>query len=223
MPLLVFEDIWKSYQVGPTVLDVLKGISITVEKGELLAIVGPSGCGKSTLMNIIGLLDKPSSGNYHIEGEKIGYDDDRILSSIRNKNIGFVFQQYYLLPRLNALDNVGLPLAYRNVPKTEIADRSMEYLKRVEMQDRAHHKPDEMSGGQQQRVAIARALVGKPTLILADEPTGALDSSTGQDIMNLFTKVNEEEGVTVIIITHDQKIAAQCRRSLKMMDGRICE
>ncbi len=223
MPLLVFEDIWKSYQVGPTVLDVLKGISITVEKGELLAIVGPSGCGKSTLMNIIGLLDKPSSGSYHIEGEKIGYDDDRILSSIRNKNIGFVFQQYYLLPRLNALDNVGLPLAYRNVPKTEIADRSMEYLKRVEMQDRAYHKPDEMSGGQQQRVAIARALVGKPTLILADEPTGALDSSTGQDIMNLFTKINEEEGVTVIIITHDLKIAAQCRRSLKMIDGRICE
>ncbi len=221
--MLVFEDIWKSYQVGPTVLDVLKGISITVEKGELLAIVGPSGCGKSTLMNIIGLLDKPSSGSYHIEGEKIGYDDDRILSSIRNKNIGFVFQQYYLLPRLNALDNVGLPLAYRNVPKTEIADRSMEYLKRVEMQDRAYHKPDEMSGGQQQRVAIARALVGKPTLILADEPTGALDSSTGQDIMNLFTKINEEEGVTVIIITHDLKIAAQCRRSLKMIDGRICE
>jgi len=221
--LLVFEDIWKSYQVGPTVLDVLKGISITVEKGELLAIVGPSGCGKSTLMNIIGLLDKPSSGNYFIEGEKVSYDDDRVLSSIRNKNIGFVFQQYYLLPRLSALDNVGLPLAYRNVPKTEIAARSMEYLKRVEMQDRAHHKPDEMSGGQQQRVAIARALVGKPTLILADEPTGALDSSTGQDIMNLFTKVNEEEGVTVIIITHDLKIAAQCRRSLKMMDGRICE
>ncbi len=221
--MLVFEDIWKSYQVGPTVLDVLKGISITVEKGELLAIVGPSGCGKSTLMNIIGLLDKPSSGNYFIEGEKVSYDDDRVLSSIRNKNIGFVFQQYYLLPRLSALDNVGLPLAYRNVPKTEIAARSMEYLKRVEMQDRAHHKPDEMSGGQQQRVAIARALVGKPTLILADEPTGALDSSTGQDIMNLFTKVNEEEGVTVIIITHDLKIAAQCRRSLKMMDGRICE
>ena len=221
--MLVFEDIYKSYQVGPTALDVLKGISITVEKGELLAIVGPSGCGKSTLMNIIGLLDKPSAGNYYIEGEKVGYDDDRILSSIRNKNIGFVFQQYYLLPRLNALDNVGLPLSYRNVPKTEIADRARDYLTRVEMQDRAHHKPDEMSGGQQQRVAIARALVGKPTLILADEPTGALDSSTGQDIMNLFKKVNEEEGVTVIIITHDQKIAAQCRRSLKMIDGRICD
>lgn len=221
--MLVFEDIYKSYQVGPTSLDVLKGISITVEKGELLAIVGPSGCGKSTLMNIIGLLDKPSAGSYYIEGEKVGYDDDRVLSSIRNKKIGFVFQMYYLLPRLNALDNVGLPLAYRNMPKAQIADMSMEYLKRVEMQDRAHHKPDEMSGGQQQRVAIARALVGKPSLILADEPTGALDSSTGQDIMNLFTKVNEEEGVTVIIITHDQKIAAQCRRNIKMIDGRICE
>ncbi len=221
--MLVFEDIYKSYQVGPTVLDVLKGISITVKKGELLAIVGPSGCGKSTLMNIIGLLDKPSSGNYSIDGSKVSYDDDRVLSSIRNKNIGFVFQQYYLLPRLNALDNVGLPLAYRNEPKAEIALKAMDYLTRVEMQDRAHHKPDEMSGGQQQRVAIARALVGKPTLILADEPTGALDSSTGQDIMNLFKKVNEDEGVTVIIITHDNKIAAQCRRSLKMMDGRICE
>jgi putative ABC transport system ATP-binding protein len=221
--LLVLEDIYKTYQVGPTQLDVLKGISMTVEKGELLAIVGPSGCGKSTLMNIIGLLDKPSAGTYHIEGDAVSFDDDRVLSTIRNRKIGFVFQMYYLLPRLNAIDNVGLPLIYRNVAKPEITNMAKDYLKRVEMHDRAHHKPDEMSGGQQQRVAIARALVGKPAIILADEPTGALDSGTGQDIMNLFKKMNEEEGVTVIIITHDPKIAAQCRRSIRMIDGKICE
>jgi len=214
-------DIRKSYQVGPTAVDVLKGISLTVEKGELLSIIGPSGSGKSTLMNILGLLEQPSAGTYSVEDTRITYDDDRTLSSLRNKMIGFVFQQYNLLPRLTAVDNVGLPLIYRGISEKEITERSMEYIKKVEMQERFHHKPTELSGGQQQRIAIARALVGNPALILADEPTGALDTHTGQDIMSLFKRLNEEEGITIVVITHDPKIAAQCRRKVELRDGII--
>ncbi len=214
-------DIRKSYRVGPTAVDVLKGISLTVEKGELLSIIGPSGSGKSTLMNILGLLEQPSAGTYSVEDTRITYDDDRTLSSLRNKMIGFVFQQYNLLPRLTAVDNVGLPLIYRGISEKEIAERSMEYIKKVEMQERFRHKPTELSGGQQQRIAIARALVGNPALILADEPTGALDTHTGQEIMNLFKRLNEEEGITIVVITHDPKIAAQCRRKVELRDGII--
>jgi putative ABC transport system ATP-binding protein len=219
--VLQLVDICKSYQVGPTELKVLRGISVTVEKGELLSIIGPSGSGKSTLMNIIGLLEQPTSGSYFIDGMKVSYDDDRVLSDIRNKTIGFVFQQYHLLPRLNALDNVGIPLVYRGTGEKEIREKSMEFLKKVEVEDRAHHKPNELSGGQQQRVAIARALVGRPSIVLADEPTGALDSNTSQDIMNLFKRLNKEEGITIIVITHDPKIARQCERVVEIRDGMI--
>jgi len=219
--LLHLVDIHKSYRIGPTAVDVLRGITLTVEKAELLSIIGPSGSGKSTLMGIIGLLDQPTAGSYLIKGNKIIYDDDRSLSTMRNKMIGFVFQQYHLLPRFTAIENVGLPLIYRGLNDKEIREKSIEYLKKVEMEDRAHHKPKELSGGQQQRVAIARALVGNPSIVLADEPTGALDSHTGQEIMNLFKKLNEEEGITIIVITHDPKIAIQCKRKVELRDGVI--
>ncbi len=221
--MLALENIKKTYRVGPTELEVLKNISLTINEGELISIIGPSGCGKSTLMNILGLLDKPTAGTYHINNEQITYEDDRVLSTLRNQQIGFIFQMYYLLPRLNAMENVSLPLLYRRVQRVEAKNLAMDCLKKVDMDQRAHHRPDEMSGGQQQRVSIARALIGKPAILLADEPTGALDTHTGQEIMNLFKKMNEEEKITIVIITHDPNIAAQCRRSIKLIDGRICE
>jgi putative ABC transport system ATP-binding protein len=219
--VLQLTNIFKSYQVGPTELKVLRGISLTVEKGELVSIIGASGSGKSTLMNIIGLLEQPTSGSYSFDGARVTYDDDRVLSDIRNKTIGFVFQQYHLLPRLTALENVGIPLVYRGTQEKEIKERSMEFLKKVEMDQRARHKPNELSGGQQQRVAIARALVGNPSVVLADEPTGALDSTTSQDIMDLFKRLNKEEGITIVVITHDPKIADQCPRKVEIRDGLI--
>jgi putative ABC transport system ATP-binding protein len=211
----------KSYTIGPTELRVLADISLEVGKGELLSIIGPSGSGKSTLMNIIGLLDRPTSGAYFMGEKKITYEDDREISRIRNETIGFVFQQYQLLSRLSALENVGIPLLYRGMGRTEIRERSLEYLKKVGMDDRAGYHPNELSGGQQQRVAIARALVGNPGIILADEPTGALDSRTGQEIMDLFKQLNAEEGMTVVVVTHDPRIAAQCNRQVELRDGRI--
>ncbi len=219
MSMLRTVNIHKTYPVGPTEVNVLKGISLEVEKGEFLSVVGASGSGKSTLMHILGLLEQPTSGEYYFEDTRIRYEDDRELSILRNRKIGFVFQQYCLLQRLTALDNVGIPLIYRGMGRPEIREHSMAYLQKVEVADRAHHRPNEMSGGQQQRVAIARALVGNPALILADEPTGALDSRTGQEIMDLFRKLNEEEGITIIVITHDPKIAAQCRRRIEITDG----
>ena len=221
--MLKIIDIHKTYKVGPIEVKVLKGISMTVEKGELLAIIGASGSGKSTLMNMMGLLEQPTSGFYFIDEAKITYDNDRELSSIRNRKIGFVFQSYHLLPRLTARENVGIPLIYRGTGDKEIKAKALEYLRKVEMEDRAHHKPTELSGGQQQRVAIARALVGRPSILLADEPTGALDSRTGQDIMNLFKKLNEEEDITIIVITHDPKIALQCKRKVELKDGMIID
>ncbi len=218
--MLSLVDIRKTYRLGPMDIDVLKGITMTVEKGELLTVIGPSGCGKSTLMHIMGLLEQPSAGAYFIEGTKISYDNDTEISRIRNLKIGFVFQAYHLLPRLTALENVGIPLAYRGVADEEIKARSMEYLKKVEMDGRAHHKPNELSGGQNQRVAIARALAGRPSIVLADEPTGALDSRTGREIMGLFKRLNEE-GMTIVVITHDPKIAAQCNRKVELKDGVI--
>ncbi|SJZ98449.1 putative ABC transport system ATP-binding protein [Trichlorobacter thiogenes] len=219
--MLTLRDIRKSYRIGPTEVDVLKGVSLEIQQGELVSIMGQSGCGKSTLMNIIGLLDRPTSGSFMLDGAEVSYSDDDALSEIRNQRIGFVFQQYFLLSRLTALENVALPLVYRGDTGTNSHDRCMELLKRVGMDDRANHRPNELSGGQQQRVAIARALVGNPSLILADEPTGALDTNVGGEIMELFKTLNAEEGITVVIITHDPGIARQCKRVAVMKDGVI--
>lgn len=214
-------DIRKSYRIGPTEVEVLKGINLQIQQGELVSIMGPSGCGKSTLMNIIGLLDRPTSGSFMLDNAEVSYTNDDALSEIRNQRIGFVFQQYFLLSRLTALENVALPLVYRGDTGQNSHDRCMNLLKRVGMDDRAHHRPNELSGGQQQRVAIARALVGNPSLILADEPTGALDTQVGSEIMELFKTLNAEEGITVVIITHDPGIARQCKRVAVMKDGVI--
>lgn len=217
--MLSLYSIRKSYHIGPIEMEVLKGVSLEVEQGELLSIMGASGCGKSTLMHIIGLLDRPSSGRYILNGKEVTYDDDDLLSGIRNKNIGFVFQQYQLLSRMTALENVALPLLYRGERIQPGA--GLTFLERVGMGERAGHRPSELSGGQQQRVAIARALATRPALILADEPTGALDTLVGQEIMDLFKQLNTEEGITIIIITHDPNIARQCRRTVTMRDGVI--
>jgi len=194
-----------------------------VAAGELLAIVGQSGCGKSTLMNILGFLDTPSSGNYHFDGKPSANLTDQELSTIRNERIGFCFQQFNLLPKLTALDNVCLPLIYRGTPKSERIERAKALLDRVGMADRMDHRPFELSGGQQQRVAIARALVGEPALILADEPTGALDTAVSESIMELFIQLNTERSITTIIITHDPDLAQQCRRQVHMKDGLLEE
>ncbi len=221
--MLSLIDIRKSYRIGPTEVNVLKGVTLDVKQGELISIMGPSGCGKSTLMNIIGLLDRPSSGSFILDGAEVSYTNDDSLSEIRNRRIGFVFQQYFLLSRMTALENVALPLVYRGNTDHNSVDRCMELLKRVGMGERASHRPSELSGGQQQRVAIARALVGSPSLILADEPTGALDTQVGGEIMELFKVLNAEEGLTVVIITHDPGIARQCKRIAVMKDGVIVE
>ncbi len=219
--MLDIVDIRKSYRIGPTEVNVLKGINLSVERGELLAIIGPSGSGKSTLMHMLGLLEKPDTGTYHIDGARVLYDDDRVLSTLRNRKIGFVFQQYHLLPKLTALENVGVPLTYRGMSMVEIKKKSLEFLTKVDIHERANHRPSEMSGGQQQRVAIARALVGSPSIILADEPTGALDVKTGEEIMELFQRLNRDEGITIVIITHNPELAKQCGRSVKIIDGMI--
>lgn len=219
--MLSLRDIRKSFRIGPTDINVLKGVSLDIAQGELVSIMGQSGCGKSTLMNIIGLLDRPTSGSFVLDNAEVSYDNDDALSDIRNRRIGFVFQQYFLLSRLTALENVELPMVYRGELDQTVRNRAMELLKRVGMDDRAHHRPNELSGGQQQRVAIARALIGRPSIILADEPTGALDTQVGSEIMELFSSLNAEEGITVIIITHDPGIARQCKRVVVMKDGVI--
>lgn len=214
-------NIHKYYNVGPVQVKILQGISFHVSAGELIAIIGSSGCGKSTLMNIMGLLDRPTKGDYRLDDLAIAELDDVTLSTMRNRKIGFVFQSFLLLPRLTALENVGLPLLYRGLGVKEITDRALAFLEKVGMAHRAKYYPTQLSGGQQQRVAIARALVGEPGLILADEPTGALDSTVGAEIMELFTTLNSKEGITVIIITHDASIAAQCQRQLRLKDGQL--
>ncbi len=221
MALFKLEDIRKSFTLGPVQVEVLKGVNLDVEAGELLSIMGTSGCGKSTLMNVIGFLDLPTSGRYLLEGQETSTLSDQELSRIRNRSIGFVFQQFNLLARLTALENVCLPLVYRGISEREQHRIAREVLERVGMADRAGHKPTELSGGQQQRVAIARALAGDPSIILADEPTGALDTQVGQDIMSLFMELNATRHITTILITHDPKIAAQCRRQVRMRDGLI--
>ena len=202
-------------------IEVLKGIDLDVYEGEFVSIVGASGSGKSTLMNIIGALDRASEGTYILDGVNIGKANDDRLSHIRNKKIGFVFQTYNLIPRTNALKNVERPMLYAGTPKEERTKRAMELLKIVEMQDRIKHNPDELSGGQKQRVAIARAMANRPAILLADEPTGALDSKTGRLIMDIFHRLNKEQGMTIVLITHSTELAEETGRIFTLMDGEI--
>lgn len=218
--LIALRDIAKTYQIGDAYSKVLKDISLTVQEGELVAIVGASGSGKSTLMNIIGLLDKADGGDYLLHGRDVAGLAANDLAVFRNQSIGFVFQQFNLLPRFNARQNVALPLIYRQMAADELKERVMNALTRVGMENFAEHRPTQLSGGQQQRVAIARALVGEPRVILADEPTGALDSRTGFEVMSLFLALHRE-GRTIIIVTHDEQIAAQCARRITLADGQI--
>lgn len=218
--LIALEHVEKKYQVGSVESTVLKSISLTVFQKEMLAIVGASGSGKSTLMNIIGLLDKPDQGRYQLQGQDISKLSDDERATFRNQSIGFVFQQFNLLSRFTALQNVELPLTYRELSAQEIQYKALEALDRVGMKSFAKHRPTQLSGGQQQRVAIARALVGEPHVILADEPTGSLDSVTGKEIMALFQTLNNE-GRTLILVTHDEHIAHQCKRRITIADGQI--
>lgn len=219
--LIQLKNVTKKYRVGDVVSTVLKGISLRVNHGEMIAIVGPSGSGKSTLMNLIGLLDKADAGDYFLNNRNIASLDNDELAYLRNQHIGFVFQQFNLLPRFNACQNVGLPLLYRKELQPKMRQEKINTaLEKVGMSSFEKHRPSQLSGGQQQRVAIARALIGSPEVILADEPTGALDSATGKEIMDLFLNLNKE-GRTIVIVTHDERIADQCHRMLTMKDGHI--
>ena len=220
--LIKIEKINKSYRNGDQELQVLKDISLEVSEGEFVAIMGPSGSGKSTLMNIIGMLDRPSSGHYYLEGDDVAGLSEKRLAKVRNQQIGFVFQQFFLLSKLNALQNVELPLIYAGVPQSKRKKLSEQFLIKVELESRMHHLPSELSGGQKQRVAIARALVNNPSLILADEPTGALDTKTGVQIMELLTELNRE-GKTIIMVTHEPEIAEYATRKIVIRDGVITE
>lgn len=213
-------DIRKYYQTGPITVKALDGVNVHVETGELLAIIGPSGSGKSTMMNMLGCLDVPTGGEYFLDGREISKFDEDELADIRNKKVGFIFQNFNLLSRLSALENVELPLIYRGMGAAERRESAIKALSMVGLQDRIHHTPTELSGGQQQRVAIARALAGDPPVILADEPTGNLDSKSGKEVMEILKDLHKN-GKTVIIITHDLKVADQAERVIKMQDGRI--
>ena len=218
--MIRLSDIYKIYKMGETEVRAIDGLNLTVEKGQFVAIVGQSGSGKSTLMNIIGCLDVPTSGQYFLDGIDVSTMDDDELSEIRNKRLGFVFQQYNLIPRLTVLENTELPLMYASVPHTARRARALEALDRVGLADKQKNLPSQLSGGQQQRVSIARALAGNPSVILADEPTGALDSRTGHDILNFMQDLNRD-GNTIILITHDNAIAQKAKRVIRLHDGRI--
>ena len=219
--MIRMEEIKKTYKVGEIEVLALRGISLGIERGEMVAIMGPSGSGKSTLMNVIGCLDQQSSGIYELDGVNIGGLNDNRLAEIRNKKIGFVFQTYNLLPRTPALANVELPLIYSG--ERDRRRRAMEALERVGLSDRINHKPNELSGGQQQRVAIARALINNPAIILADEPTGNLDTRTGKEIMDIFSDLNRREGMTIVMVTHEREIAAYTQRVIRLRDGMLTE
>jgi putative ABC transport system ATP-binding protein len=218
--LILTQDLWKTYEMGSTEVHALQGVSFAIQRNEYVAIMGPSGSGKSTLMNLIGCLDTPTKGEYWLNGRLVSEMDDDELAHIRNKEIGFVFQTFNLLARATALHNVELPLIYSGMPAKERSERAKKSLQMVELSDRMHHKPNELSGGQRQRVAIARALVNHPSIILADEPTGNLDSQTGLEIMKLFDRLHAE-GNTIILVTHERDIAEFAHRVISIRDGKI--
>jgi putative ABC transport system ATP-binding protein len=219
-PLIRAEDLWRTYVMGSEEIHALRGVSFTIDPGEYVAIMGPSGSGKSTLMNLIGCLDSPSRGNYVLRGKMVSQMGDDELAEIRNREIGFVFQTFNLLPRASALHNVELPMVYAGIPKEDRLARARRSLEMVDLGDRVTHKPNELSGGQRQRVAIARALVMGPSILLADEPTGNLDSATGEEIMRLFEKLHTE-GHTIILVTHEKDIADHAHRTIHIRDGKI--
>lgn len=218
--IIHLENIRKSYFMGRQELPVLKGISLDILKNEYVALMGPSGSGKSTLMNIVGCLDSATSGDYFLNGHQVSKMEDNDLAEVRNREIGFVFQQFNLLPRLTAVENVALPLIYSGIPKKQRTEMAMHVLEQVDLADRSHHRPNEMSGGQCQRVAIARALVNNPSLVLADEPTGNLDTKTSYEIMNIFGKI-QEAGNTIVLVTHEEDIAHYAKRIVRLRDGVI--
>ena len=218
--LILTHDLWKTYEMGTNEVHALQGVSFAIQRNEYVAIMGPSGSGKSTLMNLIGCLDTPTKGEYWLNGRLVSEMDDDELAHIRNKEIGFVFQTFNLLARATALHNVELPLIYSGIPAKERSERAKKSLQMVELSDRMHHKPNELSGGQRQRVAIARALVNHPSIILADEPTGNLDSQTGVEIMKLFDRLHAE-GNTIILVTHERDIAEFAHRVISIRDGKI--
>ena len=220
MALIETQDLWKTYVMGSEEIHALRGASIQIERGEYVAIMGPSGSGKSTLMNLIGCLDTPSKGSYLLNGKQVSQMNDNELARIRNEEIGFVFQTFNLLPRASALHNVELPLVYAGIPAKDRQIRAKAALEKVELSERMNHRPNELSGGQRQRVAIARALVNNPSILLADEPTGNLDSKTGSEIMALFDRLHDA-GNTIILVTHEADIAAYARRAIHLRDGQV--